>query len=307
MDKKIRYSVVICTKNRSQKLLRLLNLLENNPSIEEIVVVDSSTKPLTLTLASQVRVIYDSDKSLGSLRQLGINQAKADYVMCIDDDVIPHSNAFSHTTDFFNKHPTATAFTGTFIPTCNNPFSIMAANFFNLGLLRCRKPTQIIAYSLACMTFKRKFLVDNHLHFSKLQTGEDIDFLIKHYQAGGKLWYDPTLINQHDFVYRRQDFYHKHFSYGYNFPLLHTLHPQEYSKLECLWHYLPYKHYPSVVLPLILLKKRVWHFFRILSYTGVQMSLLWPIINLVHALHQGCLCHPISQKYLKSHLLGYNK
>jgi glycosyltransferase involved in cell wall biosynthesis len=305
MDKKIRYSVIICTKNRKQKLHRLLDLLANDQSIEELIVIDSSTKPLLLP--KWVKVIYAPHKFLGTLRQLGINQAKADYIMCIDDDVIPHQNIFTHTSNFFRNHPTATAYTGTLVPTYNNPFSVMAANFFNLGLLRYHKPTQIIAYSLACMAFKRKFLVDNQIHFTDLQTGEDIDFLIKHYQAGGRLWYDPNLINQHDFVCRRQDFYHKHFSYGYNFPLLHTLHPQEYSKLECLWHYLPYKHYPSIVLPLILLKKRVCHFFRILSYTGVQMSLLWPMINLVQALHQGCLCHPISQKYLKSHIVGYNK
>ena len=82
-------SVVVCAKN-SEKTIRdcLESVKSNNPT--EMVVIDGNSTDSTVQIAHEFteKVFSDEGKGMGYARQLGAQQATADYVSYVDSDVV---------------------------------------------------------------------------------------------------------------------------------------------------------------------------------------------------------------------------
>ncbi len=93
--KKVPISVIICTRNRSESLLRCLDFLNQSTcQPEEIIIVDNAPEDnSTFDVAAQFEdVIYIKEPQLGLdiARNTGIKKANAPIVAFTDDDVEVH-------------------------------------------------------------------------------------------------------------------------------------------------------------------------------------------------------------------------
>lgn len=82
-------SIVIITKNRRDELIRCINSLlkQKFKGKKEIVVVDSSDKPLKLH-GKNIKYIYEKEAGIAEARNIGIRNSKYDLIAFIDDDCI---------------------------------------------------------------------------------------------------------------------------------------------------------------------------------------------------------------------------
>lgn len=83
---KLNISAIVCTLNNSKTIRKCLKLIEkNNP--REIIVVDGHSEDQTVQIAKKegARVIL-SQRGVARQRQLGIDNAKGDYICFIDAD-----------------------------------------------------------------------------------------------------------------------------------------------------------------------------------------------------------------------------
>lgn len=77
-------AVVVCTRNRPDRLRRVLADLREQPP-DELVVVDQSDEAAPL---DGVRHVVDDDRGLPRARNLGLRHVHADVVLFLDDDVL---------------------------------------------------------------------------------------------------------------------------------------------------------------------------------------------------------------------------
>lgn len=80
-------SVIVCTKNEEARIEKCLqSILLNQP--DEVLVVDGGSTDRTVAIASRyvTRVIQSEARSLSRDRQLGIDEARNEYVALIDAD-----------------------------------------------------------------------------------------------------------------------------------------------------------------------------------------------------------------------------
>lgn len=110
-------SVVIPTCNRKKRLLSLLqNLKCSSYSVLETIIVDSGEDRLTsLEMESfkTLNIIYiNSEKSVCIQRNIGIVNAKGEWVFLCDDDIEVPADYLKKLTDHINQHSEAGAVSG---------------------------------------------------------------------------------------------------------------------------------------------------------------------------------------------------
>jgi GT2 family glycosyltransferase/peptidoglycan/xylan/chitin deacetylase (PgdA/CDA1 family) len=89
-------TVIVCTRNRPQRLLRCLHAIQGlrHPKLEIIVVdnapADDSTMQLVLELAredARIRYVRETRPGLSAARNRGLREARGEYIAYTDDDV----------------------------------------------------------------------------------------------------------------------------------------------------------------------------------------------------------------------------
>jgi glycosyltransferase involved in cell wall biosynthesis len=123
-------SIVIPTRNRSEKLERLLfSILKQTIRVNEIIIVDDSddlkTKELVERLQNSfseagitIRHFISSKndvKSISRARNFGAKMAKGDIVILLDDDVITNENHVEKILEVFDMFPNALGVQGTVV------------------------------------------------------------------------------------------------------------------------------------------------------------------------------------------------
>jgi len=105
-------SVIVCTHNRSKKLLDTLNAIENQTLSKEkyelIVVNDGSTDDTAEILENfekntklNMKIIQQGDSGLAVSRNAGLKYAKGDLIAFTDDDCIPDKDWLSNALKYF--------------------------------------------------------------------------------------------------------------------------------------------------------------------------------------------------------------
>jgi len=115
-------TVAICTRNRSDSLARTLQSftkLTIPPGIEwELIVVDNGSTDNTQAVLSQftqllpLRSVIEPNPGLSNARNRAVDEARGDYIMWTDDDVIVDKNWFASYVEAFHKYPDAAVFGG---------------------------------------------------------------------------------------------------------------------------------------------------------------------------------------------------
>jgi glycosyltransferase involved in cell wall biosynthesis len=118
-------SIVICTKDRAQRLNRLLASLQepcerSEFQHTEIIVVDNasvdtSTKDVARKFAS-VRYVFEPKAGLDFARNAGLRNVSGDLIAYLDDDVVVDRNWLSGLAAAWRSCPDAGGFTGLVLP-----------------------------------------------------------------------------------------------------------------------------------------------------------------------------------------------
>ena len=113
----MKFSLIVCTYNRPQALLRLLHSVDRQEvKPDEILVVDGSTNQETSQAVMSVRLpslrylkVTEQDRGLTRQRNYGILEAKADAeVICfLDDDVVLEKDYFQKLLKTYEVFPDA--------------------------------------------------------------------------------------------------------------------------------------------------------------------------------------------------------
>lgn len=96
----MRLSVVICTRNRAQSVVRVLKVLDNqtaDPADLEVIVVDNASTDGTREVVEKSRgglkfplqVVTEVEAGLSSARNTGLARAAGEFVAYLDDDAFP--------------------------------------------------------------------------------------------------------------------------------------------------------------------------------------------------------------------------
>ncbi|MCW4007342.1 MAG: glycosyltransferase [Candidatus Bathyarchaeota archaeon] len=149
-------SIIIPTRNRSEKLERLLySILTQSIHVNEVIVVDDSDDFRTTELIERLRSYFlekgiiirhfvsskNEVKSISRARNLGAKKAKGDILLFLDDDVILDKNYVKKILEVFELYPTALGVQGTVV---NFPYSHLenslkkAFYYWHAEINRCR-------------------------------------------------------------------------------------------------------------------------------------------------------------------------
>lgn len=131
-------SVVIPTRNRLASLNRVLwSISKQTLPPKEIIIVDSSDRPLTLEeLAIQNSVqISHSKPSVCLQRNIGIEKSTSDYIFLCDDDIEVSENYCEVLSDFLETHKKETIASGLLLENDNGNWTYCEKPLSFIGLV----------------------------------------------------------------------------------------------------------------------------------------------------------------------------
>lgn len=117
MNYQVNSSVILCTRNRPDDLLKCLESLKNQTDqASELIIIDSSTNPLTTsaifneyfcaTQFPRTKLIYQhTQPGLTYQRNIGISLAQGDIIYFFDDDVVLKPDYLETMNYTFKKSP----------------------------------------------------------------------------------------------------------------------------------------------------------------------------------------------------------
>lgn len=211
-DSALDVSVIVCTRNRSGAITRLLEQLEHlvvpaGLRWELIVVDNASTDDTASMLASHrtslpMHVVHENVPGLSRARNTGIAAARGDLLLFTDDDCLPDAHWLATIHDEFARSPSLGVLGGrvelfdlrdrpTTTRTSRERGEISAA--FNLdGIIGCN------------LSFRRSALAVTGPFDVGLGggtgagAGEDVDFVYRSLRAGLRVEYSPDALVYHN-------------------------------------------------------------------------------------------------------------
>ncbi len=191
-------SVIIPTYNVELNLQECLNsVLSQNKEHFEVICVDDGSEDETLKLLQyfekkykNIRVIESTHKGVSFVRNLGIREAKGEYICFMDaDDMYPENDVLS-TLYTIAKNTSADIVGGSFsdFSDTENCISydgdLSGYTFHKDGWIDYRDYQ--FDYGFHRFIFRREFLMSNHIFFPELVRFQDPPFLVKAlHMAGG--------------------------------------------------------------------------------------------------------------------------
>lgn len=223
-------SIVICTHNPSWDILRrclaALSAQQNVPGQTELIVIDNaSSPPVTLPtdftlppVIDSVRIVVEQKLGLTPARHRGLQEARGEVVVFVDDDNFLDPHYIATVAEFFQQNPKAGAAGGRCLGTFDNPpppWFGMVEEYLAIsdqgdqpmcvkdspwwtpvgaGLAVRRIPTLAV--------FERPFLLVDRQGKS-LSSGGDTEMCCRLCLSGYELWYVPGLKLRHFIPERR--------------------------------------------------------------------------------------------------------
>ena len=209
-------SVVICTHNRKEHLLKAIRTFKKiKKSYFGLVVIDSSDKKLNNSESKGIdNYIYDgTTKPLSPKRNIAIKRVKADFIIFTDDDCIPAKNWFSEIMEPFSDYKVACV-TGRTIPFGEFKKSDFEKifTFDNLGREKMVIQRHFGLQNLwrfghgnnmafRASIFREVGLFDERLGVgTEGKAGEDVDMFYRIYKAGYKIVFNPNAVILHKHI-----------------------------------------------------------------------------------------------------------
>lgn len=152
MMSKPRLSVVICTYNRDKWILQALqSTLDQSLSKDEyeVIVVNNNCTDRTDSIVLEfiaihkelnIRQVIESNQGLSYARNRGIQEARADVILYMDDDGVADYTLFAEISDYMDSHPDVIGIGGKVTPIYEgeepkwlNPYLIMMVTAIDYG------------------------------------------------------------------------------------------------------------------------------------------------------------------------------
>lgn len=115
MKDKIKVTIGLCVKNVEATVGRTIDSVINQSfphELMEVIVVDGYSKDRTLSIIkekfakSSIKVsIFKEKKGLGMARQIVVDNAKGDYIIWVDGDLVLSRDYIKNQVDFMEKNP----------------------------------------------------------------------------------------------------------------------------------------------------------------------------------------------------------
>ncbi len=217
----MKFSVVVCTFNRSESLRRMLKSLQeivipDHLSCEVIVVDNNSDDDTRLVFeevgknfGSRIRYVLEDKKGLSHARNRGVKEAGGEVIAFTDDDVIVDKHWIQNIDKAFKEYDDVACVGGKILPI----WEIPKPNWLKpdlYGYLALLDKGNSVAYmdaldiwganfAVKSEMFKRYGLFDTNLGRTpkKLYSGEEAEFLRRLQNAGEKILYYPLSIIHH--------------------------------------------------------------------------------------------------------------
>jgi GT2 family glycosyltransferase len=298
----MKYTVAICTKNDIQfdglHCLREIN--KQLSSYGEILLIEDCTectqysqKTLNhyVTNTPHKTYIRVTHHEIGYSRNIALEHARSNILVFVDDDVRIAPHYIRTMLTFFSNHPEAAGYANPFQPLHRSPWSTVACLSWNRGLQYIKKPIVLPAYPTACLAIKTQFIKKHQIVFNSKfkRNGEDIDFCLQITERGGAIYFDPSLIHTHSFPTAMITFIKKHIDYAKKYKQLTSLHPSTYPKVENIYHFIPKKHYSSIMTYIIIINKMFRQTISFINDTGIPFYYCFHVAILMLSFTVGIL------------------
>ncbi len=217
----MKFSVVVCTFNRSESLRRMLKSLQeivipDHLSCEVIVVDNNSDDDTRLVFEeiakdfeSRIRYVLEDKKGLSHARNRGVKEARGEIIAFTDDDVIVDKHWIQNIDKAFKEYDDVACIGGKILPIWEIPKpKWLKPDLY--GYLALLDKGDSVAYmdaldiwganfAVKSEMFKRYGLFDTNLGRTprKLYSGEEAEFLQRLQNAGKKILYYPSSIIHH--------------------------------------------------------------------------------------------------------------
>lgn len=248
MQAKKLFSVVVPTYNRCRMLRKALDALLDqtlDPDLFEIIVVDDGSTDGTLEVlqslaygAPQLRYDHQENSGPGAARNRGIELARGEYVLFVDDDIIADRKLLQEHTRYHSLHPGANeAVLG------NVPLAASMPDAWRSRAIWWVSKWQLIAgqdvvdwtYFVTCnISLKRRFLLDEDLSFDgsfPTAAFEDMDLGYRARERGLTIYYNGDAIGYHHMVMDFDAIIRGAYRDGQGLAILHEKHPETSSVL----------------------------------------------------------------------------
>lgn len=239
------FSLVIPVYNRPQEIKELLeSLIRQSENHFEVIIVEDGS---AITSENIVQTYKDSlslqyyfipNSGPGQARNYGASQAKGDYLIILDSDCILPSGYIHAVTKELEK-TNVDAFGGPDkaseqFTDIQKAINYSMTSFFTTGGIRGGKKKLDKFYPRSFNMGIRKEVYEKLHGFSTMRFGEDIDFSIRLYKTGYRVYLFPSAWVYHK---RRTD-WKKFFKQVYNSGIarinLHLLHPGSLKTVHLL-------------------------------------------------------------------------
>ena len=182
MDKKLRFSVIISAYNVEEYIKRAIDsvLAQDYDNYELIVVEDKSsdnTLEKVLEYEGKIRIIKnEKNLGLGAVRNIGIENAKGEYIVHLDgDDTLYDSSTLSKVDSLINENTPDIVFLGFQEINGNNRLRLSnKENSTKEARLLCDTN-----FAIPSKVFRREFLLENNIKFEEDIYYEDMVYSIE--------------------------------------------------------------------------------------------------------------------------------
>jgi len=223
----IETSIVIPTHNRKELLIKVLNALSNQSHPRnkyEVIVVDDGSIDRTKNYIknfikkSKIKIKYfrQENRGPGSARNLGISKAKGEYIILIDDDIVPSYNFIEEHIKIHKKRKgiavlgftdwakdiNVTEFMKFIAPngplfhynSIKNPYNCSYTSFYTSNISLNKKWFDL-----------ERFNED----FDKLTWMEDVELGYRLYKRGLRIVFNKNALAYHYHIFNEKDFFNK--------------------------------------------------------------------------------------------------
>lgn len=251
-EKILEISVVIpaynCMRTLPQVIAKLLEQSHLASGMEIIVIDDGSTDGTREWLSNmassrqdvEFRCLFQGNLGPAFARNRGIEIARGKIILFLDADVIPSGELLSEHLNFHRQHPEDNlALRGKTIdarlPDNNNHTWTRPS----VAAFKTKSPDKTnlpwVEFLSGNISLKRKFLIDQSLHFNeKLYVGEDVEFAFRAQKCGLILHFSDKAVGHHQHPITLQSFLNKGHLAGKSYATWYASFPDLKKELEKL-------------------------------------------------------------------------
>lgn len=279
-----RFSIIIPTYNTTDVLGQCISALSNQTAdkkcFEVIVVNDGGKTEIVQDIDSEgskidIKYYSQNHKGPAAARNLGIDKARGEIILLLDDDSMPVGNWLDATIRAWDKSPDFDGIGYVISEPTDSIYCRVNADFFNWYLEQYSSEDSS-SFLVTCNAGYKKEMLDRIGRFDdrfKKASGEDRDLNIKILKLGGRMRLDRNILVYHDRDLTFGSFVRKNYNYGRAAYHIYTIYPEQKHLLST--SYVDF--YVSIIKKYKSVKEKFMAFFLITlsqaaTVTGYYMA-----------------------------------